>query len=93
MGVCACHRPRDEVREQLTGAGFLLPTMWVLGLGSGHQAGQQVPLPFELACSLPFPGHWVSFFPLSLSLAQNLEHGQYEFETTVSKQPWSLGKF
>lgn len=48
--MCACRRPRDEVREQLTGAGFLLPTMWVLGLGSGHQAGQQVPFPFELAC-------------------------------------------
>lgn len=50
MGVYARHRPQVEVREQLTGAGFLLPTMWVLGLGSAHQAWQQVLLPFELAC-------------------------------------------
>lgn len=51
MHGCVCTSPPTSWGERTdTGAGFLLPTMWVLGLGSGHQAWQQVLLPFELAC-------------------------------------------
>lgn len=52
--VCTCVRKR----EQHVAVGFLISSGVLLGLNSGHQGWQQLPLPTDLSCWYPGAKEW-----------------------------------